>query len=969
MKDAIRHKRRCAVPLAAALLLMVPALAGAVGLEANPSSVSYLPVDEDARDRIDAMDKHLADRRWRQAIEICQKCIARPAQGVVKLRDGIYGSVRALCESKLEAAPPAARTLYRRLYDAEAGALYARAVRERDVEAARRLVSEFRLTSHGADGMDLLATLLFERGDLAEAADRWARWMDAAGPDAARPGVRRTAAKIAVAAAKLGKPRLLDRALQLFGAKGAAVDIGQATITSARQLRTLVQRLQRQRPPAARRAPGVADFMRWRTGLESQYAGRTRDYGSRARIPYTCYGDLVDGVLYINAAPGPRAFDALTGRRLWHRAARNYGSQPYQSLRSFGFHCRVYPAAGGAPNKLLFASGGARLGAFDADTGRPLWSKSRSSFARVGAIGNDPSLRVAFSSPVLYDGRRAYVVMETSRAEVHVMAFDPTSGKLRWRTGAGGSAPKSGYRISFPSALLSAGPDLVFCTGRGTIGRCSRATGEPRWLVPYRRRSDLITSNYYNLSIRLRHSPLVQVGDSILCLPADGQQLIALRIRSGEVRWQKELKDAKHLIGVLRARGDREPDRIFVAGKDVACLDGNTGAVLWRWPLPETESLGLGQVTDHGIALATARGLYVLDSASGELTRFVPLSLPSGDGINVTSDRDSLGLVFRSGAGAVGGKAQTRGLLAKRLAASPGDPWALGTEARLLRAEGNGEGALGRLTEALAGAKKGPAWKPLAQALQRERIGLCDELCRKDWHAGRRIAAFQRMLQALRAPERAPYECKLGFRASTARGPARPHRILMASGDSFSGRLVSIESGRLTVEVAGETWRIAAGGVRWVILTGGFRTAGRAAAPPGGYVLYTEAVDVISCPTLTLKGSVLRAPSRFGEMEVNLSQAAAIAVGGSAPAPPARRVFLKLRNGGRLSGVIRAFDGTEFILDIPSCGRRRIKADDIHTIGNRRDMPPPQPGQDRSGGIHYPLVMPKEGIKMDIRKW
>ena len=947
------RKLRLSALLAAALPLAcwLPAQAG--DLEARPSAIDYLSVNEDVEEEIGTINRLLAEHKWRRAVEVCQKFIADPPDGVVKLRKGVYGSARTLCEQKLRTSPAPVRLLYRTLYDPQAEKLYRRALKDRSVATARALVERFALTSPGPNGMNLLAGLLFEKGDVAGAVVEWSRWMDSGAPKSVSEDARRrAAAKIAVAAAKSGNRKALERALEIFGPQGAVVEIGGRRIARAGELKQLAAALAKRGPQARHQAPRAIDLVRWKQQLRREPLRRWPTYyGSSGATKYACHGELSDGVLYVNALEGPYAFDALTGRVLWRRSARNYASS-YDSFRPFNYHCRVYPSLKRPGRKVLFVSGGSRLAAHDATTGRAIWSKTRTSFARVKGIGGDPRLRVSFSGPVLCHGLSAYAMLQTSRSEVHLLAFDRSTGALQWRKNVGASIARSGYRASFPTAMLVVGSDLVFCNGRGIIGKCELATGEVRWLVPYRRRSLFVTGRYYSLPSGLRYSPIVSTGDSIVCVAPDSHQALSIRVSDGRVAWRKELKAGQHLLGMLGARGEQKHDRLYVSGQEVSCLRADTGSVLWKWPLPEDESPGLGRVTSRGVVVATHKGLYVLDAVSGELETFLPVDLASTELVSVASDRDSVALLSTSTACLAGGKQRTRELLGEALKKSPGDPWALGGRARLLRSEGKNDQALVCFAEAVRAAKSRQGHAKLAAALERESLRLHHKLFQADWDAGRRIAAFERMLRALRSPGGLAYECRLGFRAEPGDAGPAPHKLIMATGDKLSGKLAAIESGRLTFLVRGEPWQVDVAGARWVILESGFRTAGRQ-TPAGGYMVFTKGVDVISCDELAAKGAVLHASSRFGKVRLDMPDVAAIACSSAARRPPARAVYVRLRNGDELSGVIRAFDGAEFILDVPFSGKHRVRAEDIYTISNRRRMPPPQTGA-AGPGLDYP---------------
>jgi hypothetical protein len=173
---------------------LLPYVACGANLEDKPSSANYLPVDDDVKTAIEKVDKLIADEKWRDAIDICQKYLTDPPKTVLEIREGVYADPRQICRRKLDRLPERGRVLYRTLYDPKAKELYEKARHERSIPTARRLVGRFHLTSYGPRGVALLAELLFEKGSVAAAAARWTQWMQTKDAQGAVEAVRRRTA-------------------------------------------------------------------------------------------------------------------------------------------------------------------------------------------------------------------------------------------------------------------------------------------------------------------------------------------------------------------------------------------------------------------------------------------------------------------------------------------------------------------------------------------------------------------------------------------------------------------------------------------------------------------------------------------------------------------------------------------------------------------------------------------------------
>ncbi len=949
MKAGRRQTPMLVLAVAAALLAHGPAMGG--NLEAKPSAIQHLAIDEDTNDEIAKVDKHLEKKEWRKAIEICQGLLAKPPKVMVKIRDGVYGGPHAVCEAKLRRMPAPAQLLYRTLYDAEAERLLKQALTNRGLPDVRRVVREFGCTSHGPRARAVLADLLFERGDARGALDQWLLWKGTADMKAVPEAVRRrTAVKIATAAARLGDRPALESAVELFGEKGTLIEAGPKRLARAAELRTFAAGLWLDGGRDLPAMPPQLDFKRWLQVGDQTYTRRaTRYYGSSESLAFGASGAVSGGVCFQNIPAGVRARDTLTGQTLWKRAARNYSGDYYYTPRSSNLYSRVWPAAWDAKERILFVSGGVRLGAYNVKSGRLLWSKTRSSFGAIEAIGNDEELRINISSPVICWRDKAYAVVETSQGQVFLMAFRQRTGALVWHIALGGSSRGSGRRASFPSALARAGSQILVVTGHGVLASCDGSTGELRWLVPYRRHKRFAKERRYYDVVSLRYHPLLPAGDSVICMPADGQQIMSVRVSDGHVNWEKEVPADRRLAAVLPAAPGR-PGRVFVSGSVVKSLSDEDGEVLWSWPVPESGKAGLGLLTDVGLTFATRKGIYTLSPETGELARFDPVLLPDWEDIHVASGPDAVVLTAGSGICSIGGRKRTEELLLKP-SAKGAEPWVVAMRARLRRDQGRVESALKLYGRAIEAARRRSDTAKLAAILESELLDLYHSRQQAEWKAGRPIEAFLWLRRALAAPSRLPYECSIAYGAGEAEQPAGPHKVVLASGDRVSGTLQSIGPDHVVLLVGGEPWQIQAAGVTRVVVSAG--GVGEDEAGPRGPHLALTNGDRITCSIEALRDGELLARAPFGTFRAKLDSVAEIVLGGTAPKRPRDAVHVTLQNGDRLSGRILAFDGTAFLLELPSCGARRIELSAIRAVANRRarsgrkgprrrlDIPPP----------------------------
>ncbi len=911
-------------------------------LEDEPSSINFMQTDRDADRELEEVEGLIAEEKWREVIDICQKLLGEPPRGVIKVRDGLYAGPRDVCEEILADAPGRVRQLYRTLFDREAEKLYRRAVDDRDRQAAETLVRRFVHTSYGSPGLRLLASMRLQQGDAEATVDLWLRWMERMDPDETPEEVRRTvAAQCAVTAARVGNTEAVDRAIDVFGPRGATVRIGDREFARASELRTYTEEL----PPLTLErlptAPANIDLVRWSDALPDRHTEQMpRFHARRMTGEHTRTGQLADGTLYLNTPDGPAAYDALTGRRVWARTdVPNYSSDWYRSINSSHFYATVDEPASTGGGRRVYVSGGERLGAHDAATGRTLWDQNRTAFARLDRFGAD-DLRVAFTSPVLPHGDLVLVMVQTSRAQTILAAFDRDRGGLRWHTVVGGSAPSSMYQTALPAGLIRVGSSVIFYNGMGVLGRCDAQTGDIRWLVPYRRERTL-TEEWPRNPHQSRYALLARVGGVVVSAPSDSTKLLAVRIADGKRVWKQEWSEPTRFIGAAPPAEAGAPHRLFVADSEVRCLRADSGDVMWTWPLPEHETLGHGAVTEADIVLGTHKAVYVIDKAAGELRETLPIRWHDEDAVNVVADDANIAAFSRNQVAVIGNTEQTRRAVDERLAAQPDEPWTLAARARILRRKDRHEQALEDYERATSAARRKADTAELGEQIQREQLALQDALIRDAWNSGNRVEAFERLARLLHDAHAVPYACKLRSRGARPDRDAAPHRLVTAAADRLSGELAGIGETDLTFIRAGERWRFDLPGVGHVVISDSAEV-GRKSRPAERAVTLVNG-DRISYRSLSVEEKTVRVDTGHGMLTYELDQIAIIGLGGEAGLAEEKTVYFTLADGDEISGVVESFDGETFVVEVPFSGTHRIPADDVSAIANRRHAPPAGP--------------------------
>lgn len=154
----------------------------------KPPQGALVNADEELASFLQQAGKHIDRNEYRQAIDILHALITRPNSGFIPAGEkGRYVSLRHKAVDLIGQLPPEGLKLYRTLYDAQARRLMEDALAEGDTIALRRVVERYLYTRVGAEALETLAALQFDRGRFSQAAQTWQQRLELPIADADRP--------------------------------------------------------------------------------------------------------------------------------------------------------------------------------------------------------------------------------------------------------------------------------------------------------------------------------------------------------------------------------------------------------------------------------------------------------------------------------------------------------------------------------------------------------------------------------------------------------------------------------------------------------------------------------------------------------------------------------------------------------------------------------------------------------------
>lgn len=254
-----------------------------------------------------------------------------------------------------------------------------------------------------------------------------------------------------------------------------------------------------------------------------------------------------DGVVYVYDAWGTvSGFKVANSGATWHVSA--YPPSASDQVSGGGL-----AVAGG---RVYAATGYGELLAFDAQSSSILWRVKLDAPAR--------------SAPAVGGGK--VVVTAQSGA---VQAFDAASGAVAWR----GATNTSGAALLGASSAAISGSTVVVTGSTGEVQAFDLATGAVQWQASITGNSSISAIT----GIRDASASPVIHGDAVYATGIGGS-LVAIDLKSGDVRWQQSIGSAETPVVSGGA--------IFLVDLEnrMIAVDIKTGKVIWSQTLPPQPS-------------------------------------------------------------------------------------------------------------------------------------------------------------------------------------------------------------------------------------------------------------------------------------------------------------------------------------------------------------------------------------------
>jgi outer membrane protein assembly factor BamB len=224
------------------------------------------------------------------------------------------------------------------------------------------------------------------------------------------------------------------------------------------------------------------------------------------------------------------------------------------------------------------------------------------------------------------------VAIFATGGDTRVVALDAQSGKKRWEARL--ALPTEYRGRGFPPGRLVGSGDVVAIPAWDLYGLDKR-TGQVRWkLAP--------PDDFPGAGVMLGED-----GD----LYATGFHLYRVDAATGQVRWRADLGEQpfapveKDGVVYVGTRGEIPGSRGILGAGHAVALNAQTGAVLWKTPIPAPEEpanggvIGAGALTPELYVVSSPNGrIYALDRRTGQVRWETKGSAYYGAGVVVIGD-------------------------------------------------------------------------------------------------------------------------------------------------------------------------------------------------------------------------------------------------------------------------------------------------------------------------------------------
>ncbi|WP_298858901.1 PQQ-binding-like beta-propeller repeat protein [uncultured Gimesia sp.] len=603
-----------------------------------------ISVDEKKLNLLDDYERYVRHRMWEKALTTIKELSeTKSTSPLLPTTEGFLVDAEDRIFMALISLPAEGREAFRLFFDGKARKQFEELPSQSEfktpqaISDAKKIFSQFFLTSVGDDVADLLGNDAFERGEFTRAARYWRLILDH------HPDTNLVEIDINVKyALALIRSRQSDQAasnIQVISQQfpGKKITLGGNSADPVVYLKSLIA----QEPVKAAPSLNLADTVprlisqpvklqqpenkpRWKltyldkTASQAIVKSQTDYYGrGKSYLTFVPAMAVDEKRAYINFYGVCFALDLQSGKLVWRNAKftdlgkhfSNYSFHRSSKLKQY--HITVSGntlLATLVPEKEMNQSRAAyRLVAYQADSGKTLWT------AKVGTE--------SFISKPLVEGNHIYVVSHAQNNKlIKLNSLSLKTGQKEWSIPLGSVVSgnsNNGMQIMPVPLLQKQGDSLFILTNNGALFEVSIPLKTINWVFRYPYKSNQTNTNYYYYAIKEEtelhtNGQMIRDQNLLYFKEAGANEVYALDLSAKKVIWKRPVKVSAQIVGV-------DQKNVYIMSKELEAIDRKSRKLNWAVSLPVAAG-GLSALIDPNDAwVFTSRGIFEISKTNGDI--------------------------------------------------------------------------------------------------------------------------------------------------------------------------------------------------------------------------------------------------------------------------------------------------------------------------------------------------------------
>ncbi|WP_417378241.1 PQQ-binding-like beta-propeller repeat protein [Gimesia sp.] len=618
-------------------------------MAANSTSPHKMPgfsisVDEKKLNLLEDYERYIRHRMWEKALASLKELSeTKSTSRLLPTKDGFLVDAEDRVFQALTALPPEGREAFRLFFDGKAQKQFeeltvsGRLATPQAVAEARKIFSQYFLTSIGDDVADLLGNDAFEQGEFQQAARYWRAVLDHH-PDSnlseidlnvkyALALIRNRQTDQAAATIQLISQQYSDQKVTLGGnsvdpvlyLKNLLPAESEKSINNSDATTVFSNRISEPLKMSAKQIQP-----RWQVTYLDQTAEQAivnsqSDYYGRAKSYQTFVPPMTvdDQRAYFNFYGICFAVDLQTGKLVWRNAKfkdlgtnfNNYSFHQSSNLKQY--HISVegdYVLATLIPQKEMNRYRAAyRLIAYQRDSGKQLWIYSQAT--------------ESFISKPLVDGEHIYVVSHKQNNKLLTLnCLQLKTGKKEWSIPLGSVVAgnsSNGMTIMPIPILQKTGDSLLILTNNGALFEISIPAKTITWAFRYPYKVDQSNTNYYyaalDEAVQLHsEGQMLRDQNQVYFKEAGMDEVYALDLAAKKLLWKRPIKKSAQLVGI-------DQQNVYLLSRELEAIDRKSHELNWAVKLPVAAGGMSALVDPDQLWVFTSRGIFEISKTNGDI--------------------------------------------------------------------------------------------------------------------------------------------------------------------------------------------------------------------------------------------------------------------------------------------------------------------------------------------------------------